>query len=101
VFTVGTTYATLPSEVDFDGFLHGFSKIYAERPNYYIRPTEITASVAEKTGKATVFLTMENVNFNPGVLRYSMGRLDFIGRGNGVWQVVRYASFPIGEGAPE
>ena len=100
-FTVGNTYAQLPTEVGFDGFLQGFSKIYAERPNYYIRPTEITANLTEKTGKATVYLHMENVNFSPGVIRHSIGKLDFVGRGNGFWQVVRYASFPIGEGVPE
>jgi glutamine synthetase type III len=99
-FTAGTTFATLPSELDFPAFIQAFRSLYAEKPDYFIRPQDIDAIVAEKTGKATVYLTMENVNFTPGVLRYSFGRLEFVGRGNGFWQCVKYSSFPVPEGAP-
>ncbi|CAK1354908.1 hypothetical protein CB0940_01296 [Cercospora beticola] len=96
-FVAGSTFATLPSELDFAGFLHEFSLLYGSKPEFYVRPVDITANVSEKTGKATVFANFENVNFTPGVLRYSVGRLDFQGLGNGRWVCVRYMSVPVGE----
>lgn len=98
-FTLGKTYSTLSSDLNFSQFLHNFKEIYASLPEYFIRIREIHASVNEKTGKAVVFLNMENVNFSPGgVLRYSVGKVEFEGRGEGRWVCVRYSSLPIGEG---
>lgn len=98
-FTLGKTYSTLSSDLNFSEFLQNFQKLYASLPEYFIRIREIHASVNEKTGKAVVFLNMENVNFSPGgVLRYSVGKVEFEGRGEGRWVCVRYSSLPIGEG---
>lgn len=98
-FVAGTTFAVLPSEVDFQGFLDAFSGLYASKPEYFVKITDITANVSEKTGKATVFVNLENVNYTPGgVLRYSVGKLEFQGCGNGLWLCVRYTSLPVGEG---
>lgn len=98
-FTLGKTYSTLSSDLNFSEFLENFQKLYASLPEYFIRIREIHASVNEKTGKAVVFLNMENVNFSPGgVLRYSVGKVEFEGRGEGRWVCVRYSSLPIGEG---
>lgn len=93
-FTAEQIFAHWPMKLDRYEFLQNYRILTNELPDYHANPADISAVVNKKTGRATVFLNLENTGFTPGVVRYSVGRVDFEGLGGGVWRAFRYCSMP-------
>lgn len=81
--------------MDVSAFLQGFRTVYESNPDYYTRTMSVSVYLGDKSEEAEVFANFQNVNYTPGVIRYSVGHLRFQKeKESGKWMCVYYGSLP-------
>ncbi|CZT14285.1 uncharacterized protein RCC_00260 [Ramularia collo-cygni] len=93
-FLSGPTFATIPVKLDLTDFINAFSEVYDSNPDYHILVVSTAVHMSDKPGEAQVYANIHNVNFTPGVVRYSIGLWDYREAENGKWMCVSYRSLP-------